>query len=87
MAIPEFNKDLYCASDGFCHRSSDYCDFAICNLGDGDCDGDNQCEGDLLVCAKNNFSEYHPTVVNANPGHNVCVQPTDLESKYSICYY
>ena len=73
-----FDDAKFCASDGFCHLSYDYCSSATCGEKDGDCNNDFQCEGDL-VCAINVFLIFHPLVINGNSAHDVCTQICDVD--------
>lgn len=54
----------FCTSKHLCvSLSHTYCDHHVCGLGDGDCDYDHQCEGQL-VCGNNNCARFHPHIGN-----------------------
>ena len=74
MYIPHKTNSNSCARDNDCPHlqfcsskhecvslSHTYCDNRICGLGDGDCDYDWQCSGDL-VCGNNNCAQFHPHI-------------------------
>jgi len=70
-------EDYYCSSNGICIQyDKHYCINHVCSVGDGDCDSDSECEGDL-VCGTNNFLEYHPNFTTGTNLHyrDVCILP------------
>ena len=52
---------------------TNFCDEHDCNLGDGDCDRDSDCSGDL-ICGINNFLDFHPTVNAGKNTQDVCIE-------------
>eukprot|EP00931_Biecheleriopsis_adriatica_P083864 TRINITY_DN5754_c0_g2_i2.p1 TRINITY_DN5754_c0_g2~~TRINITY_DN5754_c0_g2_i2.p1 ORF type:complete len:951 (-),score=73.54 TRINITY_DN5754_c0_g2_i2:370-3222(-) len=56
------NSNQYCASVGHCvDYDGEYCESNACGLGDGDCDNDAHCGGDL-VCGTDNCREFHSSL-------------------------
>ena len=65
---PKCARDSDCPSLQFCSSkhtcvalTHTYCDDRICGLGDGDCDYDWHCNGDL-VCGTDNCAQFHPHI-------------------------
>lgn len=59
----------FCSSFHVCTALySQYCDYQPCGLGDGDCDRDSQCFGNL-VCGKDNCAQFHTHIGSRQMGN------------------
>ena len=85
-AIPYFDLMLFCASNGYCHRTKSYCDSGfICGLGDGGCWKNEHCQGDL-ICGLFIFKDLHPLVIGANPYTHACIPATPVICKHIFVF-